>query len=61
MKTDSFTFSFKPIEVLIEDLKNIKEDFHFSDLVPFHELFSEDNKQVLGKMKLETDLDLDLV
>ena len=53
-------FSFKPIENLIENLKFFKEDFDFSDLDPSHELYSTDNKTVLGKMKLETLPELDL-
>ena len=54
LDTDSFIFSFKPIKSLIEDLKHFKEDFDFSNLDPSHELYSEDNKKVVGKMKLET-------
>ena len=57
---DSFIFSFKPIKSLIEDLKHFKEDFDFSDLDPSHELYSEDNKKVNGKMKLETAPKVDL-
>ena len=57
---DSFIFSFKPINSLIEDLKYFKEDFDFSDLEPSHEIYSEDNKKVIGKMKLETSPELDL-
>ena len=38
--TDCFIFSFKPIKGLIEDLKHFKEDFDFSDLDPFNELYS---------------------
>ena len=60
LDTDSFIFSFKPTESLIEDLKHFKEDFDFSDLHPSHELYSEANKNVIGKMKLETIPELDL-
>ena len=60
LDTDSFIFSFKPIKSLIEDLKYFKEDFDFSDLDPSHELYSEANKKVIGKMKLETAPELDL-
>ena len=49
LDTDSFIFSFKPIQSLIEDLKHFKEDFDFSDLDPSHELYSEANKKVLAK------------
>ena len=60
LDTDSFIFSFKPIKSLIEDLGNFKEDFDFSDLDPSHELYSEANKKVIGKMKLETAPENDL-
>ena len=60
LDTDSFIFSFKQIKSLIEDLKHFKEDFDFSDLDPSHELYSEINKKVIGKMKLETAPELDL-
>ena len=60
LDTDSFIFSIKPIESLIEDLKHFKEDFDFSDLDPSHELYSETNKKVIGKKKLETAPELDL-
>ena len=60
LDTDSFIFSFKPIKSLIEDLKYFKEDFDFSGLDPSHELYSKDNKKVIGKMKLETAPELDL-
>ena len=52
--TDSFIFSFKPIKSLSEGLKFFKEDLGFTDLDPSHELYSEDNKKVISKMKLET-------
>ena len=58
--TDSFIFSFKPIKSLTEDLKHFKEDFDFNDLDPSHEIYSEANKKVIGKMKLETAPELDL-
>ena len=60
LDTDSFIFSFKPIESLIGDLKHFKEEFDFSDLDPSHDLNSEINKKVIGKMKLETAPELDL-
>ena len=60
LDTDSFIFSFKPIKSLIEDSKHFKDDFDFSDLDPSHELYSKDNKTVIGKMKLETLPELDL-
>ena len=51
---DSFIFSFKPIESLIEDLKCFPENFDFCDLDPSHELYSEENKKVIRKMNSET-------
>ena len=60
LDTDSFIFSFKPNKNLIEDLKHFKEHFNFSDLDPSHELYSKANKEVIGKMKLETAPKLDL-
>ena len=60
LDTDSVIFSFKPIKSLVGDLKHFKEDFDFSDLDPSHELYSEANKKVIGKMKLETAPELDL-
>ena len=60
LDTDSFIFSFKPIKSLTEDSKHFKEDFDFSDLDPSHELYSEANKKVIGKTKLETAPELDL-
>ena len=60
LDTDSFIFSFKPIKSLIEDLKHFKDDYDFSDLDPSLELYSKDNKKVIGKMKLETLPELDL-
>ena len=60
LDTDSFIFSFKPIKNSIDDLKHFKEDFDFSDLDPSRELYSEANKKVIGKMKLETAPELDL-
>ena len=58
--TGSFIFSFKPIKSSIEELKHFKEDFDLSDLDPSHELYSEANKNVIGKKKLETAPELDL-
>ena len=60
LDTDSIIFSLKPIKSFIEDLKHFKEDFYFNDLDPSHELYSEANKKVIAKMKLETAPELDL-
>ena len=58
--TDSFILSFKPIKGLIEELKQFNEDFDFSDLDPAQELYSEYNKNYIGKIKLNTTPDLNL-
>ena len=58
--TDSVILSFKSIKSLIEYLKNFEENFGFGDLDPSHELYSNINKKVFGKMKLETLPELDL-
>ena len=50
---DSFVLSFRTQNV-INDLKNLEEIFDFSNLNKNHELFSEKNKKVVGKFKIET-------
>ena len=39
---------------IIKDLKNLEDIFDFSNLDENHELFSEKNKKVIGKLKIET-------
>ena len=39
---------------IIKDLKNLEDIFDFSNLDENHELFSERNKKVIGKFKIET-------
>ena len=39
---------------IIKDLKNLKNNFDFSNLDKNHELFSNRNKKVIGKFKIET-------
>ena len=39
---------------IIKDLKKLEDIFHFSNLDKNHELYSEKNKKVIGKFKLET-------
>ena len=56
---ESFIFLFNLVRGLTEDL-NLQADFDFSHLHPSHELYSEENKKVIGKLKLETAQDLDL-
>ena len=44
MKTDN----------IIKDLKNLEDIFNFSNLDENHELFSNENKKVICKFKIET-------
>ena len=53
MDTDSFILSVNT-KNLIEDLKNLGNVFDFSNLNQSHELFSNKNKKVIGKIKIET-------
>ena len=53
MDTDSFVLSVNTKNI-IQDLHNLKEYFDFSNLDEDHELFSNENKKVLGKFKIET-------
>ena len=39
---------------IIKDLKNLEDIFDFSNLDENHEIFSERNKKVKGKFKIET-------
>ena len=51
--TDGMILSTKT-ENIIKDLKNLEDIFDFSNLDQNHELFSEKNKKVIGKFKIET-------
>ena len=53
MDCDSFILSMKS-ENIIKDLKNLEDIFDFSNIDENHELYSEKNKKVLGKFKIET-------
>ena len=53
MDTDSFVLSVKTKNI-IKDLKNLEVLFDFSKLNENHELFSNKNKKVIGKFKIET-------
>ena len=53
MDTDSFVLSVNTKEI-IEDLKNLEDRVDFSNLDENHELFSNKNKKVIGKFKIET-------
>ena len=47
------TMSMKTKDI-IKDLKNLEDVFDFSNLDENHELFSNKNKKVIGKFKIET-------
>ena len=53
MDTDSFKLSVNTKDI-IKDLKNLEDIFDFSNLDENHELFSNKNKKVIGKFKIET-------
>ena len=53
MDCDSFVLSIET-ENIINDLKNLEHLFDFSNLDKNHELFSNRNKKVVGKFKIET-------
>ena len=51
--TDGMILSMKTKDI-IKDLKKIEDIFDFSNLDKNHELYSEKNKKVIGKFKIET-------
>ena len=51
--TDGMILSMKT-EDIIKDLKNLEDIFDLSNLDENHEIFSERNKKVIGKFKIET-------
>ena len=51
--TDGMFLSMKTKNI-IKDLKNLEDIFDFSNLDENHELFSNKNKKVIGKFKIET-------
>ena len=53
MDTDSFVLSVNTKDI-IKDLKNLEDIFDFSNLDKNHELFSNKNKKIIGKFKIET-------
>ena len=53
MNTDSLILSIKTKDI-IKDLKKLEDIFDFSNLDKNHELYSNKNKKVIGKFKLET-------
>ena len=55
MDTDSFVLSFDTdYEQLVDFSKQNKDEFDFSEIIPKHVLYDTSNKEVFGKMKLET-------
>ena len=53
MDTDNFVLSVNTKDI-IKDLKNLEDIFDFSNLEKTHEFFSNKNKKVIGKFKIET-------
>ena len=53
MDTDSFVLSVNTKDI-IKDLKNLEDLVDFSNLDKNHELFSNKNKKVIGRFKIET-------
>ena len=53
MDCDSFVLSLKT-ENVTKDFKNLEDVFDFSSLDKDHEIFSNKNKKVIGKFKIET-------
>ena len=53
MDTDNFVLSVNTKDI-IKDLKNVKDIFDFKNLDENHDLFSNKNKKVIGKYKIET-------
>ena len=51
--TDGMILSMKTNDI-IKDLKSLEDIFDFSNLDENHELFSNKNKKVIGKFKIET-------
>ena len=53
MDTDSFILSVNTKNIF-KDLRNLEDIFDFSNLDKTHELFTNKNKKVIGKFKIET-------
>ena len=51
--TDGMIWSMR-LENIFEDLKKIEDIFDFSNLDKNHDLFSEKNKRVIGKFKIDS-------
>ena len=54
MDVDPFIFFFSPIKGSLKDIIHVSKDLDLSDLDldPSHDLYSEDNKTVMGKWNL---------
>ena len=55
--TDSFVLSVNTKDV-IKDVKKLEDIFDFSNSGKNHELFSNKNKEVIGKLKIETPINI---
>ena len=53
MDTDSFVLSINTKDI-IKDLINLEDIFNSSNLDKDHEIFSNKNKKLIGKFKIET-------
>ena len=53
MDSDSFVLSVNTKDI-IKNLQNLEDIFDFSNLGKTHELFSNKNKKIIGKFKIET-------
>ena len=51
--TEAFVLSIDS-DIIINNLKTLEDIFDFSNLDMNHELYSEKNKKVIGKFKIET-------
>ena len=55
--TDGMILS-KKTKDIIKDLKNLEDVFDFSNLDENHEFFSNKNKKIIGKFKIETPMNV---
>ena len=53
MDTDSFVFSFTRIKGWLKDLKHFSKKLDLEKMDPTHELYSTENMEDIGKMKLQ--------
>ena len=51
--TDAFVLSIDSKDIII-DIKNLEDIFDFSNLDKNHEIYSNKNKKIVGKFKIET-------